>query len=190
MTRSREVHVAPWDPPHVLRSQSLPEGSVARKAPNLVPPSTLLGGTGGAPPTPPTLLRNQCRGRSARLVAGRHPTLPAPWGPALAPARLEQLSPPIGRMGVYPASQVNLGQYNPYQELPWHDPRLCITLYYSDPAIARQAISDPTTPPTQCIHIGDWWAEPPHTSVICGTSIEKRHCRGTGGTGGAPPTNL
>ena len=44
-----------------------------------VPPSTALGGTGGAPPTPPTLMRNQRtpppaeRSRAATLCPGLGP---------------------------------------------------------------------------------------------------------------------
>ena len=37
--------------------------------PSLVPPSTSLGGTGGAPPTPPTLLRNQRPRRRPRAAS-------------------------------------------------------------------------------------------------------------------------
>ena len=50
-----------------------------------VPPSTALGGTGGAPPTPPTLMRNQRPPARARLAVRAGPHRSSVQGGALDP---------------------------------------------------------------------------------------------------------
>ena len=73
-----------------------------------VPPSTALGGTGGAPPTPPTLMRNQFACRSSPLDAvtprTRGSVQGGPWilagsvlaGPGSSPDRSGTGPGPVG----------------------------------------------------------------------------------------------
>ena len=70
------------------------EASPSASLPPPVPPSSKLGGTGGAPPTDRNLLRNQRRSRSARLAAQRRPgPVPDPDPPPTHPPPAQDRQP-------------------------------------------------------------------------------------------------